>query len=1089
MDLPAPPDPSQLADAGIPIDAPPPPELGSDLSDDQLRDIAKGKNDPYAHLSDEHLKAIALGADPDKYAHMSDKELAKLAGTDSGGLESNRPVQTTGSGVGDAVGAFTHGMNAQHRVPGTDLDLSWNPFISAADIGAYGMNKALTATGVQPMDNESFHDLSQDAIPNPEATGVNQAMDSAGNMAMSVPAAGAIAGATPILKGAAAAKYIPWAEPATGFLGKTGQYASNAARAVPRTGQALLKGAISPAGAGASGAAAYTAGNAGAGFGQDVARQVTKDDPGYISLPAQMLGAMTPAGISTYVTHAPSRYAGRAIKGVWDDVTGKTEDAIASGSADSVLDQFKPPKGLVNQFSGLQGADAAQGLADAQQLRAKMPGFNPTLGEATGLQSALTQQASLEGNKGGTILDNYVDRKAVSEQGIADFAANAGPQRGQTVYHGGNFDAATADKSKMPYFTTDPEEAETYAEANNGTVTKHTLDIKNPASTETVMQYAKRLGMLDEDGEAVDGIPATVFDKSVSDPAKVDKLVARLKKQGYDGATIADMHMGDDTESHIPFSHDQIDPVATPRGDAAAIDRAAKARVTGVQQPIQHQLTSIQTGREGLASAIPEAKAYDTGNYLRDRLEALRTAKQDEMTKLAETSGLTDATKLPVSRDALQTAVKNARDSQLFGANSPTMRKIAALKPDTPLSFGDAKAAMEDLGAEARDAAKTNPKAANTLSNVRGNIDKYLQDEWAPGLGLGDNYKQFRQTYKNEYIDRFETGDAKTVGAQGGGPNYRTDNENVASKFWAPGDVTSAINFHRTFGGDPGAMEAMQAHILDDARGAAVDPKTGVIDPAKMDKWMSNNKNNLAQFPGIEANLKNVTKQNAALTDRMATLNSRQQAVEDTQLAKSVGTGKAYDTMMQNPALLKRTVASMNDGQKSAMARRMWTDAAQHFDNPDNLGSFLKDNGDQLSTVMSPQHVDNLNDIHKALTMNARSSYPTGSAVITSPLEHLTEAAGVSPKGVLSLGRAMARHMMSPEYVAADLFTRMGIATSNVSAKKMIEKAVYDPAFADKLSKFMSAPSKAKAEGFRPYMLRAGIKGVENENEEDDNGH
>lgn len=540
-------------------------------------------------------------------------------------------------------------------------------------------------------------------------------------------------------------------------------------------------------------------------------------------------------------------------------------------------------------------------------------------------------------------------------------------------------------------------------------------------------------------------------------------------------------------------SQDAIQNFAEANAPAAAssdLTGPVERRVQQAAGPVDNQLGKVQTGRETLANSLPEAQQHQVGATMRDQLEGMRATKMEEMGKLSDDMGLNDAKNLRVSREGIQKAVTSALPSRFAANTSPTLKTIGRLDQGEALSFKDAQYFMSNLKAEARQAAKNgNQWDAKILTDASGNIDGYLKNEWAPALGIGDKYAAYRDRYLNEYIKPFEQGAAKDVTSLGGDTRYRTDNEDVAGKFWQPGNITAAQDFHKTFQGNDKALDAMQGYILDDVRSVAV--KDGVLDPKKMDKWMQANKDNLSQFPSIEKRLKDTQSMATDLAQRQATLEGRRQTVEDSDLAQMLSKKNVtMDGLLKDKNSFGRVVQNATPAEKQALARQMWDRASTGGEtDPASMKKFLTDNADALPKVLGKDHIENLHNLADAWEMNARSMMPTGSPVDQNPFAAFTSKFGSSPQQLLSRAFAVKSGRTGIKYTAGDLLARVGLNASRRQANELIGRSIYDPAFAKDLTDFVASdklkPEKLKR--IKAYMFNSGISAMsEDEGEDDD---
>lgn len=866
------------------------------------------------------------------------------------GLDKDRPEQHLPGG--DSAGAVIAGINKA------------NPFMLAPKAGAWLMNKALTATGVQPTDNHQvYKDMDALVTPNPESTGLSRTLQSAGELAMAAPSMGS--GLEPLVaqlpsRGSLAAENAPMLARAANSIKNFGNTAVRSMAENPdSTGKYLLQ-------------------NFGAGAGMGAMHEADKDAPGYISAPLD-----TAAGIAGGFTPDAAMALPKAAKAYWqygitpnmmragvnipkNIILNNTPDSAMEG--DGVLAKFmrgmkdkqqaelneKALPAAAAQFQDIMTPEARANLQQGQQLRATIPGFNPTLAETTGVPSTVATQRGVEGGASGNILDQFVKRKQDSENAIQNYAERAAPM------------------------------------VNNADFTD-----------------------------------------------------------------------------------------------------AAKRRVEAAAAPVEDAQAKVQGQREAQANAIPSVNAFDNGSYLRDRLESLRSAKQDEMTKLSDDLGLNDAKNLRVSRDGLQKAVQAALPSRFAVNTSPTMKAISKLDQGDDLSFKDAKYFMEQLGQEARLAAKQgNNQDARIIGNARQNIDGYLTDEWAPALKIGDKYQAFRDRYLNEYVNRFDKGAAKDVTGLGSDQRYRTDNEDVAGTFFRPGDTTAAHDFHTTFGGDPKALDALHSYAMDDLRQSAV--KDGVLDPKAMQKWLTANKDNLAEFPTLQKDVGDIHSVAKGLADRQAALATRQEAVQDSALAQSLkDRGTTLDTMLSDPATMQRVVGKMTSDEKQAASRALWQKAsATAKEDPASMKQFMDDHSDAFGAIMQPEHIKALNDIQKAWEMNARTPTPTGVADqgMGGGFSKLKDVTGSSAQQMLSRFFAVQSGRTGWKYTLGDMIARAGINLNNKQSQALMDRALYDKDFAEQLANFVKTPKPTPVETqkMKSYMFNSGVSALSGDNDDSD---
>lgn len=143
------------------------------------------------------------------------------------------------------------------------------------------------------------------------------------------------------------------------------------------------------------------------------------------------------------------------------------------------------------------------------------------------------------------------------------------------------------------------------------------------------------------------------------------------------------------------------------------------------------------------------------------------------------------------------------------------------------------------------------PRDANTdqiraaIRQAQGNTTS------APGIpeSLVQNYKKFRQTYFEQYIEPFERSATSKVRRKDGKSFHRTLDEDVASSFISTQD--GAKQYASLFKDRPEAIADVEAALLDDlADSALVD---GVLRYSAFERWINGKRGVLKEFPEVAA--------------------------------------------------------------------------------------------------------------------------------------------------------------------------------------------------------------------------------------------
>lgn len=529
------------------------------------------------------------------------------------------------------------------------------------------------------------------------------------------------------------------------------------------------------------------------------------------------------------------------------------------------------------------------------------------------------------------------------------------------------------------------------------------------------------------------------------------------------------------------------------------VAKAMQGRVEKVRAAHEGQTRALAEQAIDLPDRLPATDIEAQGAKLRDRMMTLRGEESARMSKLAEESGMDDKTWLPFHK--LQKRIKDVKPSRFAGDESmgATLQTIMDYKAGagTPVNFQDIKYLREQLGDEIRMAERAGERnKARVLRNGRDQIDEFLDNDVPAALFQGDTglqvlYKNFRETYKRDYIDRFEAGAGREAKRIGPDQRYRTADEDVASDFFNAGDVRAARDFKSVFKDDPEAAAAMQASILDSARAAAV--KDGAVDKRALDRWLKAHDSVLAQFPEARAVVQDAGRAAEAIEARRATLALRGRRIGDTKFAKAAGgdPDKAVDALLADKRMAERAIRAMDRDEKEAFGRAMWDFALprEKMPSPETIGRFLSDHGDIARKVMSPEHLKALRNLESAWRMNERVPPPVGRRGDASAIKAMTEATGSGPLQISSRIFAAASGRTSARMVMLDLLARAGVATSQKEATAIAREALYDAGFARELANYVRDPSSRAGKDAVPkiksYVNAMALRAAEPEPDQD----
>jgi hypothetical protein len=407
------------------------------------------------------------------------------------------------------------------------------------------------------------------------------------------------------------------------------------------------------------------------------------------------------------------------------------------------------------------------------------------------------------------------------------------------------------------------------------------------------------------------------------------------------------------------------------------------------------------------------------------------------------------------------------------GPNEPPIGSLesAYLDPSASLpeptqvnvSFSDLVALREEIGFQVRNAeAAANPdfRKVRLLVGLRQKLDDTLEGLDFPDPGLSAAYKQYRQQYFTDYVERFRKGAAWEVRRKDGRGFYRTEDENVATTFFRPGDVEAARQFNAIYRGNPEADAGLAAVALDDLRDAAV--RDGQLDPRLYETWLRKHRSVLDQFPALRTKIAELGSANQGLLAREAELLERSQAIEDQVLVKSLnaisgGTKTPPQLVaeaLKNPMKMGQMKAIIrgNEAAEQAWARAVWDAAAGQKD----IGQFIAANEPALKLALSSRHIDDLKILAQGSEILARVPAPSGGVLQSDPAASLQKAlGGVKLTTLESRISAVRQGRTNWRTETIALMSRFMRGYSQDQSAALLQEALYDPQVARDLANTM----------------------------------
>ncbi|MEQ8653291.1 MAG: hypothetical protein RIC87_12580 [Kiloniellales bacterium] len=677
--------------------------------------------------------------------------------------------------------------------------------------------------------------------------------------------------------------------------------------------------------------AAEAASAVGSGIGAAVAGEVAPGNV-FAEMAGQIIGGLGPSA----AVNGPTGLAARAGAKAYRRFSPTGQEKAGADAAERIVGEELSPS-------------SRQSLEESEALRSRAPGFNPSLGEATGSPSLLAQQRDLEKRVSGGDLEALAARRAGSEAGIEGFRQNQAPA-GQSS-------------------------------------------------------------------------PDVVFGQAGNELYLV-------------------------------------------RGN------------------IDAERSAVRRDREVLAGEVPKGNLAEEGATLRNSVNRAKAEAKERMGALAVELGIRDldvSAPFERARDKMIADVERITNTgggpkqyQSSPAAVPnTLKRMKAKKGSWTL--GEIVKLREDIGAEIR---ATRPKEGQgaegarerirALVSMRRSIDGFL-DELAetPPLGgdprartFADNYRTFRDAYFKDYVEVFERPLTKDINRLDAGSFYRTEDERVAGSFFKvekQGGVSAAREFKRMVQGDPEALAAYEATVLDSLYQATV--KDGLIDQKAFQNWQKRYGNVVDEFPELAAKVKDIGKANAALLGREAELATRAAVLERLRLTKlldgykgGVVTGEealkkalgSQRDMAELTAYIRRDDAAM-----AALKRSVWDLVTEG--SAQDIAKAVERYKPALGKLFTKQHLADIEAVMKMKTMMERTPAPQGAAVEARPLKKVEELIGQGVPQLSSRAFAFQSGRMQKGYLVTDTLARGLRGREQQALEKAMVGALYDPRVASRM--------------------------------------
>lgn len=529
---------------------------------------------------------------------------------------------------------------------------------------------------------------------------------------------------------------------------------------------------------------------------------------------------------------------------------------------------------------------------------------------------------------------------------------------------------------------------------------------------------------------------------------------------------------------------------------------AATGRVSTTAGRIERAQKTIRE-RQTRLGELPEIDPAQTGELIREGVFGARRARQNEMTELANDLGLSN---VDVTAEVAPALTRIIDENTIKGrfqdpeAAPPILRQMQTVLDDInaggrPVSFGDLKGLRERISDDLIDSisgASPNRQRIRNLTFLKKDVDGMMATltfEGAPELAA--NYKQFRDTYFNDFVSKFENGVAFKVLQKNQRGFFQTTDEKVATEFFQPKGQTAVRQYLDIFDDSPVHLQALNDVGMDSLRRAAA--QNGTISQTKLNGWKFRHQEVLDELPELSAQVETVSTANQALNTRAASLDARGKTLESSafvrELRKVDTTAQtpeqAINKMIKDPRRLGVLLKRLPKGSpaRAGLERHMW-DGATNLSAAD-MGNYIKDNQRALTAVFGDAHMKNLKRINDAMQIVERLPAPSGTREeLSKATKFFEEKLGITPQlGANRIFQTQSR-IVGARYAVADLFGRYFRNKSHREIDAILSESLYDVNLAGDLAavSLKKAPAgPATVKKLNAWLATLGVQDEENQ--------
>jgi hypothetical protein len=536
------------------------------------------------------------------------------------------------------------------------------------------------------------------------------------------------------------------------------------------------------------------------------------------------------------------------------------------------------------------------------------------------------------------------------------------------------------------------------------------------------------------DGKPLDYIPSTAFENFARGMVSKYKLTPSER-----------IFMGDGAPAPVQYISSML----------TRLDRQ-KQKIIGqeVENLVAENLTSnLPAAYRALVQTRPEDAAAVIGQQTQDIAQYVLGKKS--MLSLQKQYG--KDFRVPSQDDIksiLATANKKAEDAVDFRITFPEAvdmlsasmryRNVAMLEYNKRMSLGMNRERAQRL--------------LDTANALHRDVEGFVTSQFKNS----PEFDAWLQKYDDVYRKGYEKAFPLLITKRRGTDEFSIDDEQVVKEALSSANNVRLLN--TIMGQDNSLYNKMIGDaIFDKAYRANVFDKDGLLDPAKYNRWMAQNKNIINALPQkVQQELSDYTEVGRRALERIRDAQERAEAVQDVEFEQMVRKFVRPDAdptqlaknALTDPATMRKLVTSLENkpGQVKALRRAVWDTVKKDMFNPDNpafLENYIKQHEKSLR-ILYPQA--KMEDLKLLAEMQKRVFAGDAVEGKLSPFmsfdEKLRKTIGSGVGTVESTARAATIRQINPMHAGVSLMTRLITRQQNNVYEAMMYKALTDPDYA-----------------------------------------